>query len=164
MATVYRTNSPTEFEQLKLNTGDIEVWLMDKETSIPIKQFRRSEFEQYFEKIRGYMCKFSDNVIYDFMYEQDKINFTHVGHCWWIMTNIDNHRTKLTIENGEIKIYEVNKRSLSEHLVEFDKLHYNEKEKLVKLLDKTKKVLLKEIKTELLRNHVEKLFVTKGDE
>ena len=164
MATIYRTNSPIEFEQLKLNTGDIEVWLMDKETTIPIKQFRRNEFEQCFEKIRGYMCKFSDNVIYDFMYEQDKVNFTHVGHCWWIMTNIDNHRIKLTIEDGEIKIYEVNKRSLSEHLVEFDKLHYNEKEKLIKLLDKTKKVLLKEIKTELLRGHVEKLFVTKGEE
>ena len=68
MATIYRTNSPTEFEQLKSNQGDIEVWLMDKETTIPIKQFRRSEFEQQFEKIRGYMCKFSDNVIYDFMY------------------------------------------------------------------------------------------------
>ena len=37
MATIYRTNSPIEFEQLKFNTGDIEVWLHDKETTIPIK-------------------------------------------------------------------------------------------------------------------------------
>ena len=49
------------------------------------------------------------------------------------MTNIDNHRIKLTIEDGDVRIYEVNKRSLSEHLVELEKKHYKEKEKLIKL-------------------------------
>lgn len=60
-----------------------------------------------------------------------------------------------------LKIYEVNKRSLSEHLVKFEKLHYNEKEKLIKLLDKTKKILLKEIKTELLKSHIGEVIYTK---
>ena len=53
--------------------------------------------------------------------------------------------------------------TIRESLKDFTKYH-NHLKKMVKLLDKTKKVLLTEVKTELLRGHVEKLFAIKGDE
>ena len=39
----YRTNDPAEFDLLCQLDGNIEVWLHDTETTVPIRRFRRSE-------------------------------------------------------------------------------------------------------------------------
>ena len=92
---IHRTTDPIEFELLCLTKGNIEVWLHDEETTVPIRRFRRSEYHDQFEKVRGYLSTFTDDCIIDMQLENDKYNFTHVGSEWNSYFKIDNYNDKL---------------------------------------------------------------------
>ena len=155
---IHRTNDPIEFELLCSTKGNIEVWLHDGETTVPIRRFRRNEFHDQFEKVRGYLSTFTDEHIIDTQEENDKYNFYGVGLEWYTFTKVDNHRVKVTIEEGEIKLSSWNDSNFKQGENVFDKLHPVDKEKVIKYLKGLKKFVLENVKNETLRGLVEKCF------
>ena len=158
---IHRTNDPIAFDLLCSTKGNIEVWLHDKETTVPIRRFRRNEFHDQFEKVRGYLSTFTDDVIVDMQVENDKYNFYGVGSGWYTFTKVDNHRVKVTIEEGEIKLSSWNDSNFKQGENVFNKLHPVDKEKVIKYLKGLKKFVLENVKNETLRGLVEKCFVCK---
>ena len=158
---IHRTSDPIEFDLLCQLNGNIEVWLHDKETTIPIRRFRRSEFHDQFEKVRGYLSTFTDEHIIDLQIENDKYNFYGVGSEWYTFTRVDNHRVKVTIEGGEIKLSSWNDSNFKQGENVFDKLHPVDKEKVVKYLKGLRKFVLENVKNETLIGLVEKCFICK---
>lgn len=156
--TIERTTDPVEFELLCKLNGNIEVWLHDKETTVPIRRFRRNEYHDQFEKVRGYLSTFTNEHIIDMQIENDKYNFYGVGSEWYTFTKVDNHRVRVTIEEGEIKLSSWNDSNFKQGENVFDKLHPVDKEKVVKYLNGLKKFVLENVKNETLRGLVEKCF------
>ena len=155
---IERTNDPVEFELLCKLNGNIEVWLHDKETTVPIRRFRRSEYFDQFEKVRGYLATFTNEHIIDIQIENDKYNFYGVGSEWYTFTRVDNHRVKITIEGAEIKLSSWNDSNFKQGENVFNKLHPVDKEKVIKYLKGLKKFVLENVKNETLRGLVEKCF------
>ena len=155
---IHRTCDPIEFDLLCSTNGNIEVWLHDKETTVPIRRFRRSEFHDQFEKVRGYLSTFTDEHIIDMQIENDKYNFYGVGSEWYTFSKIDNHKVKITIEGAEIKLSSWNDSNFKQDENVFNKLHPVDKEKVIKYLKGLKKFVLENVKNETLRSLVEKCF------
>ena len=155
---IHRTNDPIVFEILCSTKGNIEVWLHDGETTVPIRRFRRSEYHDQFEKVRGYLSTFTNDCIINMQVENDKYNFYGVGSEWYTFTKVDNHRVKVTIEEGEIKLSSWNDRNFKQGENVFNKLHPVDKEKVIKYLKGLKKFVLENVKNETLRELVEKCF------
>lgn len=158
---IHRTNDPVEFDLLCSTKGNIEVWLHDKETTVPIKRFRRSEYHDQFEKVRGYLSTFTDDCIIDMQVENDKYNFTHVGSEWNSYFKIDNHRVILTIRDGNIDVRATKQGLFVVGENVFDKLHPVDREKVIKYLKGLRKFVLGNVKNETLRGLIEKCFVCK---
>lgn len=156
--TIERTTDPVEFELLCKLNGNIEVWLHDEETTVPIRRFRRSEFHDQFEKVRGYMVQFTDDCIIDMQIENDKYNFYGIGSEWYTFTKVDNHKVKVTIEGAEIKLSSWNDSNFKQGENVFNKLHPVDKEKIIKSLKGLRKFVLENVKNETLRRLVEKCF------
>ena len=155
---IHRTSDPIAFDQLCQLNGNIEVWLHDKETTVPIRRFRRSEYLDQFEKVRGYLATFTDEHIIDLQIENDKYNFYGVGSEWYTFTRVDNHRVKITIQNGNIELRVLNGKELGSGVNLFDKLHPTDKEKVIKYLKGLRKFVLENVKNETLIGLVEKCF------
>ena len=156
---IHRTNDPIEFELLCSTKGNIEVWLHDGETTVPIRRFRRSEYHDQFEKVRGYLSTFTNDCIINMQVENDKYNFYGVGSEWYTFTKVDNHRVKVTIVNGEIKLSSWNDSNFKQGENVFDRLHPVDREKVIKYLKGLKKFVLENVKNETLRGLVERCFV-----
>ena len=155
---IERTTDPVEFDQLCQLNGNIEIWLHDAETTVPIRRFRRNEYHDQFEKIRGYMVQFTDDCIIDMQIENDKYNFYGIGSEWYTFTKVDNHKVKVTIEEGEIKLSSWNDSKFKQGENVFDKLHPVDREKVVKYLRGLRQFVLENVKNETLRELVEKCF------
>ena len=158
---IHRTNDPIVFDLLCSTKGNIEVWLHDEETTVPIRRFSRNEFHDQFEKVRGYLSTFTNDCIINMQVENDKYNFYGVGSEWYTFTKVDNHRVKVTIEEGEIKLSSWNDRNFKQGENVFNKLHPVDKEKVIKYLKGLKKFVLENVKNETLRELVEKCFECK---
>ena len=158
---IHRTNDPIEFELLCSTKGNIEVWLHDEETTVPIRRFRRSEHLDQFEKVRGYLSTFTNDCIINMQVENDKYNFYGVGSEWYTFTKVDNHRVKVTIEEGEIKLSSWNDNNFKQGENVFDRLHPVDKEKVIKYLKGLRKFVLENVKNETLMGLVEKCFECK---
>ena len=159
---IERTTDPIEFDLLCSTKGNIEVWLHDKETTVPIRRFRRSEFHDQFEKVRGYLSTFTDEHIIDMQIENDKYNFTHVGSEWSSYFKIDNHRVILTIKDRLIDVRATKQGLFVVGENVFDKLHPVDKEKVIKYLKGLRKFVLENVKNETLRGLVENCFECEG--
>ena len=155
---IHRTSDPIEFDLLCSTKGNIEVWLHDEETTVPIRRFRRSEYHDQFEKVRGYLSTFTDEHIIDMQIENDKYNFYGVGSGWYTFTKVDSHRVKVTIVNGEIQLGSWHEAKSKVGNNVFNKLHPVDKEKVIKYLKGLRKFVLENVKNETLRGLVEKCF------
>ena len=156
---IHRTNDPIEFELLCSTKGNIEVWLHDEETTVPIRRFRRSEHLDQFEKVRGYLSTFTNDCIINMQVENDKYNFYGVGSEWYSFTKVDNHRVKVTIVNGEIQLGSWHEAKSKVGNNVFNELHPVDREKVIKYLKGLKKFVLENVKNETLRGLVERCFV-----
>ena len=129
-----------------------EVYLRDAENYV-ISKFQRTENTWHYALIKGYRVVYMDNCIIDLQMDVGK-NCLYINSNTIISTKLDGKYLYIHIENE--KVY-FNSSMNTKNMTSIDKLHYCDKEKILKLIEK----IIKEIKTTETEEKLKEMILNK---
>ena len=147
---MFNTYNKEDFENAKKLHN--EVYLRDSENYI-ISKFQRTENTWHYALVKGYRVTYMDNCIIDLQMNVGK-NCLYINSNTIISTKLEGKALYIYIENE--KVY-FNSSMSTKNMTSIDKLHYCDKEKILKLLDK----IIKEIKILEIEEKLKGLILNK---